>query len=47
MTDNITGKNILLLCENFYDYDNVLKRELYNLGAKEVYLKRAKFSVVV
>lgn len=32
------GKNILLLCENFYDYDKMLKREFYNLGAQKLFL---------
>lgn len=43
MENNIKGKNILLLCENFYDYDKVLERELYHLGAKKVFLKKAEF----
>ena len=41
--DYITGKNILLLCYNFFDYDKVLQQELYNLGAKNVYLKNAAY----
>lgn len=43
MENNIKGKNVLLLCENFYDYDKALERELYLLGAKKVFLKRAEF----
>ena len=40
--NNIKDKNILLLCPNFYGYDKAIKAELYNLGAKFVYLKTAK-----
>lgn len=43
MVDNITGKSILLICDNFYNYDIEIKNELLKLGAKDVYLKRAKF----
>ena len=38
--NNVKGKNILLLCENFYDYDKVIKEELYKLGANFVFLKK-------
>ena len=41
--DYIKGKNILLLCYNFFDYDKVLQQALYNLGAKNVYLKNAAY----
>lgn len=43
MHNNIKGKNILLLCENFYNYDLAIRDELYKLGAKNVFLKNAKF----
>lgn len=43
MQNNIKGKNILLLCENFYNYDLAIRDELYKLGAKNVFLKNAKF----
>lgn len=39
MPDNITGKTILLLCENFYGYDVAMKETLLKLGAREVVLK--------
>lgn len=41
--DNIKDKQILLLCHNFYDYDIAIKNELIKLGAKDVFLKNAKF----
>lgn len=39
MQDNITGKTILLLCEDFFGFDKELKNNLIKLGAKEVVLK--------
>lgn len=41
--DNITGKDILLVCEHFYNYDVVIKNELLRLGAKNVYLHNVKW----
>lgn len=41
--NNVKGKNILLLCENFYDYDKVIKEELYKLGANFVFLKNINY----
>lgn len=38
MTDNITGKTILLTCNDWYGYDVALKKTLLRLGAKEVTL---------
>lgn len=38
MTDNITGKTILLTCISFYNYDIALRDTLLQLGAKEVIL---------
>ena len=43
MENKIKGKNILLLCENFYDYDKKIKEELINLGANSVYLKNVEY----
>lgn len=43
MNNNITGKNILLLCERFYGYDIAIRDELYKLGANYVFLKNARF----
>lgn len=43
MNNNIKDKRILLLCENFYDYDIKIKEELLKLGAKDVYLKNAEY----
>lgn len=43
MINNIKDKNILLLCENFYDYDKAIRDELYKLGANFVYLKNAQY----
>ena len=39
----IENKRILLLCPNFYDYDLILRDELLKLGAKDVYLKNARY----
>ena len=41
MTDNITGKTILLICGEFHNYDEEIFKALSSLGAKEVILKRA------
>lgn len=38
MIDNITGKRIFLMCENFYDYDILIYNNLLKLGAMSVYL---------
>ena len=43
MINNITDKSILLICDNFYNYDQEIRSTLLDLGAKSVYLKRAKF----
>lgn len=43
--DCITGKNILLVCDNFYDYDIAIRNELIRLGAHSVYLKNVDFSI--
>lgn len=43
MVNNIKGKKILLLCENFYGYDKAIRDELYKLGAKYVFLKNVKY----
>lgn len=43
MNNNITGKNILLLCERFYGYDIAIRDELYKLGANHVFLKNARY----
>ena len=43
MADNISGKSILLLCDNFYNYDIEIRNELLKLGAKKVYLKNIEF----
>lgn len=43
MRDLIKGARVLLLCENFYDYDIAIKKELIKLGATYVYLKNVKF----
>ena len=43
MHNNIKDKSILLLCENFYDYDKAIVDELYKLGAKNVFLKNIKY----
>ena len=43
MANNIKGKNILLLCENFYDYDKAIRDELLKMGANMVFLKNANF----
>lgn len=43
MCNNIKDKSILLLCDNFYDYDKAIVDELYKLGAKNVYLKNVRF----
>lgn len=39
----IKDKNILLLCYNFFEYDKMLMNKLYELGAKNVYLKTAAY----
>lgn len=39
MTDNITGKTILLLCPDFHGFQNNMRDALIELGAKEVVLK--------
>ncbi len=41
--NNITGKRILLLVQNFYDYDLIIREELLRMGAKEVYLKDVRY----
>lgn len=41
--DNITGKDILLICEHFYNYDIAVRDELLRLGAKSVYLHDIKW----
>ena len=38
MQDNITGKTILLLCNDWYGYDVALRETLLKLGAKDVIL---------
>lgn len=43
MIDNITGKNILLICFPFFGYDKAMRDELYRLGAKYVHLKEARY----
>lgn len=40
--DNISGKDILLICEHFYNYDIAIRDELIRLGAKSVYLHNIK-----
>jgi hypothetical protein len=34
----IENKRIFLMCENFFNYDRLMRKVLLNLGAKEVYL---------
>lgn len=43
MGDNITGKNILLICFPFFGYDKAIRDELYKLGANYVHLKEARY----
>lgn len=43
MVDNITGKNILLICYPFFGYDEAIRDELYKIGAKTVFLKKAEY----
>lgn len=42
MSDNITGKDILLVIEPFYGYGELMEKELLNLGAHSVYRKVAE-----
>lgn len=37
MTDNITGKRILLVCQQFFGYEQKIKDALLRIGAREVY----------
>lgn len=39
MTDNITGKTILLLCPDFHNFQYYMRSALLKLGAKQVVLK--------
>lgn len=41
--DLIAGKNILLICYPFFGYDEAIRDELYRLGAKTVFLKKAQY----
>lgn len=43
MTDNIIGKSILLICDPFYGYGQIIKDTLIKIGAKSVYYKEASF----
>lgn len=42
-TNNVKGKRILLLCEDFFGYDQMICEELMSMGAEEVHLKNAAF----
>ena len=41
--NNIKGKRILLLCENFFDYDLAIAEELRKMGAEDVHLKESTY----
>lgn len=41
--DLITNRDILLVCENFYDYDTAIRDELLRIGAKSVSLKNSQY----
>lgn len=43
MKDNISGKSILLVCYNLYEYHLAIRDALYELGAKYVFLKVAQY----
>ena len=36
--NQVQGKRILLICQDFYGYDVAMKDTLYSLGAKHVVL---------
>lgn len=41
--NNVKGKKILLLCEDFFSYDQAIAEELKKMGAVDVHLKTARF----
>lgn len=43
MRDNIVGKSILLICDPFYGYGQIMKDTLLKIGAKSVCYKEATF----
>jgi len=42
-TNNVKGKNVLLLCDEFHGYNKKIKEALLQLGANEVYSYNSKF----
>lgn len=43
MTDNITGKRILFVCQRFFGYEQKIKETLLELGASDVYWQDVKW----